>query len=1120
MKLTFLMGPAGSGKTRSCLEGMRQALAGGPKGPAAILVVPEQATFQTEFELAALGGPSPRGHVLSFQRLAVRVFGEVGGAARPRLDERGRKMVLRALLEQHKSELRLFSQLADKAGFLDLLGAALGEFRAHGQGPDELVATHRKLAEEAPSQTLLDKLHDLAIVMRALEGHLEGRFTDPDLTLSLLAARIGQASLIRGAEIWVDGFFGFTPEEYRVLRALVEHAQEVRVTLCLDDREGLFDYPDNALFRPTLDTYVQLQEMAVKHGFAVEEVRLWGPSAQAFFFEPSPAVTLVRAPDRRTEVEALAAEILRLCREQGYRFRDVAVVTRDLEAYHDLVEAVFEGLDIPHFVDRRRSVAHHPVVELVRSALEAIGRNWVTDAVLRYLKTDLVPVSRDEIDRLENLVIEHGIKGRRWVEGAWEFHRRALDEASDPGPARPAAASDPRIEEIRRRATGALARLDERMARAASVREACEAVFGLLEDLDVPGRLAAWLEASPTGSRASEHEQVYAGLLDLLDQTVAALGDQRVSNRAFAAILEAGLSDLQLGLVPPTRDQVLFGTIERSRHPAIRAMFIVGAQLGSFPRSIPEDPFLDDAERLELGGRGFEIGPESRTLLYHERYLLYIAQTRATERLIVSYPLADGQGRGLLPGGLFKQLEGQPGTFLRDLSVSPLGTDAVNSVAQLLEAIALNLRAGVAQPWEALYAWAQDNLPDAIRPVKAGLAGRSADGPLEPGLSEAVLLRSAGPGRFVASISRLEAFGACPFLHFARHGLRLEPRRRHSIEPSEVGVLAHAALRQYVAASRDLPLACDDERAELIRAISARLAQNLKGAILLESGRSRHVLEQITRTLEEAASVLSEHDRRGRFAAAGLEVSFGARGELPALVVPLDDGAELALEGQIDRIDVAERAGLRFVRVIDYKLSSRSFSVGEAALGLTLQLPIYLAVSRRYGHQLAASGALEGQQGLDVAAMLYFPVQGKWTSVPLDEDEARRKIVESHKARGLVSADAAVARLLDDTGAQGYSEILELYWKKDGELSEGNSKIATASQFETLERHALGVARQYANRIRAGEVDPSPYRIGHGRTPCTTCDYRAVCRFDPASGDRPRQLTVPPRDEAWDIMAR
>ncbi len=1150
MELSFILGPAGSGKTRSCLEGVREALARGPEGPAAILLVPEQMTFQVEAEVARLVGPSPRAHVLSFQRLAVRVFSQVGGAARPRLDEIGRKMVLRAILEQNRGQLELFGPMADKPGFLDLLSHSLREFRAHGQGPAELADLLDRL--DAPGERRVDpdrvlappylrrKLHDLAIVMRALETHLEGRFTDPDLTLALLAARVGQSQLLAGAEVWVDGFFGFTPEEYRVLCAVIERAGRVHVALCLDDREGLLDYPENALFRPTLDTYARLLEIVSKHGFDSNETRLWGHGALTRFAQApalarverelaSPpktggelpgsdrevpagpqgagdAILLVRAPDRRTEIEAVAVEILRLCRDDGYRFREIAVVARDLEAYNDLAEGIFEALAIPVFVDRRRSMAHHPVVELVRSALEAVWRNWPTDAILRYLKSDLTPVARTEVDRLENFVLEHGIKGRRWFEGEWEFRRRPVDTDEAGGSGSRAAAREESeaaadIEDIRRRAIAALARFADRAKAASTVRNHSEAIFALLEDLDVAGTLTGWIERDDL---TSDHEGVFTGLLELLDQTVGALGDLEVTARSFAAILEAGLSSLQLGLVPPTRDQVLLGTIERSRHPDIRAMFIIGAQLGTFPRPVPEDPFLDDVERARMAAAGCEIGPASRALLFNERYLLYIAATRASERLYVSYPMIDAEGRGLMPSQLFARLEAM--AEVRDLSLNPQGLEAIASVGQLAEAVALNLRAGRTVPWRAVLGWAEREFETALRPVVAALAPRRSEPPLAAPLAEALMLRPGGPRRFLTSVSRLESFGACPFQYFARFGLRLGTRRRWELDASDVGVLEHAALRHYVHERHlESAEAAATDPSALVARIAARLAGELKGAILLDSGRNRHLLAQITRTLQEAATALDEHDRRGRFRAARLEVAFGAGRELEALVVTLPDGVELAIEGQIDRLDQAELAGVSFVRVIDYKRSHRRFSVAEAALGLSMQLPVYLSVARRGARQQAAG-------------MLYFPVQGGWVDGPMDEEAARRKLLQNHKARGLISADGAVARLMEEPAGSGHSDLLEVYWKTDGTLGSA-SKVATSDQFEALERHVLEVVKQYAGRIRQGEIDPDPYRVGLDRTPCTYCDYRSVCRFDPASGDRPRQLVVPSEEEAWQTIA-
>ncbi|MBU6427962.1 MAG: PD-(D/E)XK nuclease family protein, partial [Cyanobacteria bacterium REEB65] len=608
-----------------------------------------------------------------------------------------------------------------------------------------------------------------------------------------------------------------------------------------------------------------------------------------------------------------------------------------------------------------------------------------------------------------------------------------------------------------------------------------------------------------------------------LEQMVAGLGEMALGSRAFAAIFEAGLTSLHLGLVPLRCDSVLFGTIERSRHPEIRAMLIVGAQLGTFPRSPAPDPFLGDGDRSALAEIGCEIGPSSRTLIFHERYLLYIAATRASDFLYVSYPLTDANGRGVLPSWLFTQLtQVLPDVPVYDLTVDPPGLDAIVTPGQLASALAANLRSGRREPWQGIADWALgwSHLERSVRPALAALGPFDGERPLDPDLARVLLARGDGepPDRFTTSVTRLESFAACPFLHFARYALRLQPRRRFQIADSEIGILAHAALKDLVErlrqAQRDGSYVSPEDEAALVVAIAADQARQVKGAILLETGRSRHLLEKITRTLQEAAFALRQHDRRGQFRAIGLEVSFGPSGQLPAWIRPMRDGNHCALEGQIDRIDAAEIGGDYHVRVFDYKLTGRRLVPGEIALGLTLQLPVYLAVARRH------AGLLLGLEAGDLqpAAMLYFPIQGKWLSRPLDPEQAWHERLKSHKARGLLRADERVVRHMDSE-ASGHSELLEVYWSKDGSLSEGRSAIAGREQFDAMERWVMAAADQYMERIRAGEVTAQPYWIRPGRTPCTTCDFRSVCRFDPTRGDRPRMLEVPSDSIAWSQMS-
>ncbi|MBM3271230.1 MAG: PD-(D/E)XK nuclease family protein, partial [Candidatus Sericytochromatia bacterium] len=825
--LNLLLGGAGAGKTWACLDEMRAALADGGR---LILLVPEQASHQTERLALDMLGASHRYQVLSFRRLAWRVFQVAGGAARPPISELGRQMVLRAILGRRRPELAYFGALADRPGVIDHLSRALRECRTYELGPFELLAAADSWGGQRSAMMLPAKLRDLATIMTDLDAHLAGKYTDPDQALSRCAERLPRSGLADGSRIWVDGFTGFTPQEYRVLAALLARAHGLTVTLCLDPR-GTYD--GAGLFAPTHDTRERLLLMAGRSGHAVAERNVGAPGRGRFaapglahlersFFAPgtdvyreaAPEVTLVQAPGARAECAAIAREILRLCREEEFRLREIAVMVRDPGTYHPLLEAALSEHGVPCFVDRRRSVAYHGLVELLRSAVEIVAEDWRYEALFRFLKTDLgATVRRDQVDRLENLALEYGLRGHaRWTGGDW------------PGP--------PWLAELRDRAVAPLARFHGRISGGGSrsVTEICRALYGLLEDLDVPRRLGRWAqEAEEAGhlELAAEHLQVHDAILDLLDQLVEALGDMAVTTREFLPLLEAGLAGLQLGMVPPSLDQVVVGSVERTRQPGLRAVFVAGASEGAFPRAEDEDLVFDDSERAVLAARGLELGPTSHERLLSEPFAMYLALTRASERLYLCHSEADASGRPRPPSPLWTRTRALlPRCRMLGAPDPAADPAAIATVGQLAQVVARRLAEGAGpEPWSRLRAWIEDDparLAAAAPALGASIWSNAADD--LPGDLAAELYGES----LVVSASRLEAMAACPFMHFVRYGLRLAERPRFRVEPVDVGRFLHGALdrlvRALLADGADLAaLATEERRRRVAEAVAAEV---------------------------------------------------------------------------------------------------------------------------------------------------------------------------------------------------------------------------------------------------------------------------------------------------------
>lgn len=1171
MSVRFILGRAGSGKTGYCLDRVAEALRAAPRGLPLILLVPEQATFQMEQALVHMPGLSGacRAQVLSFRRLAWRVFLELGGPALPPLGELGKRMVLRALVERRRSDLRVFARVADRPGFIERLTHTLSELRAHGRAPADLWQHYGLLAEQGMDQSALgSKLHDLGLVLADLQAYMQDSFTDPDDYLTVLAERLPGWPGLAGAAVFIDGFSGFTPQEYAVLGAVFTTAATCAVTLCLDGaaaRRATGALDPTYVFSPTLSTYDRLRRLAAEVGAPLEPVvdldrsepppRFAGSPALAHiesrFFRrgrpeplpgPAPAVALVAAATRRHEVEAAAREVLRLCREQGLRFGQIAVIVRDFAAYADRIAAVFADHEIPCFIDRRRPAPHHPLVELCRSAVEVALSDWAYEPVLRALKTDLIPVARDEVDLLENYVLEHGVRGRRWYDGIpWRYRRRyTLEEDAEPAPAEEAFLTG--INATRERAAAALLAFDRRLggrrgSRRLSAADFAAAVYRLLEDLQVADRLEEWAAAAVAAGdpdQAREHEQVWNGVLEVLDQMAAGLGELQLTVREHLQVLEAGLDGLRLGLIPPGLDQVVVGSVERSRHQGVRAALVLGATDRGFPPAPAEDVIFNDAERERLTELGLELGPTSRERLFGEQYLTYLALTRPAERLWISYPIADDEGRTVAPSPLLARLQqllpGVERLCVGGAADPQAAVDQLTGPVQLAASLAEQLRLAAGgypldSVWLDLYEWVvtDPGLKAVTAPILAALGYERELAERTAPLGDALARRFYGQV-LRSSVSRLESFAACPFQHFAAYGLGLQERPVHRLEAPHMGQFYHSALSLFVRRlqQRGLDWAALSPAAAdaLLDGIVSELAPRLHSEILLSTARHQHLLRVLGRTLRASLAALGEHARRGRFQPVGVEVAFGdthtgdQAAALPALARPLPGGGELRLSGRIDRIDAAQAAdGRQYLRVVDYKSSDRRLRLDEVYHGLSLQLLLYLHVA------VANSPALTGRAAAP-AGVLYFPVYDPLQTVdgPPAPEEAAALRRRRHRTRGLLLADAAVVQWMDEAAVAQASDLVPARINKDGTLAR-NSSVAGPEQFDRLLGHAERRVAELGQGIAAGDVRIAPYRLGD-RSACGYCGLRPVCQFDPqVAGAAYRPLARLKDAEVWRALA-
>jgi ATP-dependent helicase/nuclease subunit B len=1170
MSLRFVIGRSGTGKTSYCLNEIRDQLRGEPDGPPLVMLVPEQATFQTEYALLQTGGLNGtiRAQALSFRRLAFRVMQETGGTALVPIGDTGKHMLLYKIVHRLGQQLELFQSGAEQPGFIDRLAELLTEWKRYGIDSEMLQGQTEASASGAGKSTLLNrKLHDLQLIYSQMEQELAGMYIDAEDYLRYLQNGFAGASAMQGIQIWVDGFFGFTPTEYEALGALMASSAQVTVTLTLNRPYLPGEQPHELdLFHPTAETYNKLLELAAKYDVDVLPPTLLGETLPARF-KDSPmlahlekhygervpmlitdrsmldivhshcGVSLHATANRRAEVEAVARDLVRRAQHEGLRWRDAAVLVRNSEDYSDYIGLVFADYNIPFFVDQKEKAVHHPLVEFIRSSLETVLFGWRYDAVFRCVKTEMLfpmdgSLLREWFDLLENYALAAGIDGWKWLDKK-RWHPLvpvSLDDDEDIAVkiSEKAQREFDIVLAAREAVVQPLKRFGEALKKAGNVQEMCEALYLLLDHSGAADRLERWgIQDAQAGKtqRARSHRQLWDSVMQLLDQLVELAGAQTVSPELFAGMIEAGLDSLKLAAVPPALDQVLIGSMDRTRSGQVKVSYVLGANDGVMPMRVKEDGILTEQERERLAEDGIAMAPGVRRRLLDERFMIYNALTTPSRHLWLSWAQADEEGKSLLPSEIIRHVRQLfPGISVQSVAAEPSPSLSIEeqrmfvsqpqrTLSYLIAAIRKwQNGADIAPFWWDMYNWF------AVRPEwqrKLQLLTGSLTYVNQEHLLTKETARELYGARLQVSVSRMERFVSCPFQHFAIHGLKLRERKLYRLDAPDVGQLFHAALSKMTSG---LGGGWGHASEAELKAVASRtvdeLTPKLQSQILLSSSRFQYIARKLKEIVGQAALMLGEHARRAKFQPVGTEVDFGPDGTLPSLRIPLEGGGEMEIIGRIDRVDAAETEEGLLLRVLDYKSSSTNIRLEEVAFGLSLQMLTYLDV-------LVTHASSWLGQAASPAGVLYFHVHNPVLALTngISPVEASSKLLKRFKMKGLVSADATTVKLMDDELETGYSELLPVALKRDGSFY-SSSSVVTNEQWDVLRHSVRTTISRIGSAIQAGEVSIEPYRMGT-KTPCQYCDYKAVCQFDAQfEGNDYRKLSKPSKEEIWQQLER
>ena len=1103
MALKFIFGGSGSGKSHYLYERIIEE-AGENPGLSYLVLVPEQFTMQTQKDLVMMSPAKGIMNidVLSFVRLAHRIFEETGKGGFPVLDDEGKNLVLRKIGGDLEGELTVLKGNMRRLGYVSEVKSVLSEFMQYDVGEEQL---DQVIAGEQEGSYLSFKLQDLKRLYRSFQDYLKERYTTKEELLDVLAKVAGESALLKKSTVVLDGYTGFTPVQNRLLGELMTICRDVVVTVTIDERENPYawDHPYQ-LFAMSKKTVASLVEIARERRVPVEELKFLRPQVPPRF-QGSPALAFVErqlfrygsssfegeqdgvelhvaaSPDK--EAEAAARKVRSLVRKEGYRYREIGVIASDMEVYGNYLRKAFARYEIPVFMDQKRSILLNSFVEYVRSLLAMSGEGFTCDSVFRFLRTGYTSFARGELDDLENYCLALGIRGWKKWQQRWVRRTEGMD-------------------------TGELDRLNhmrvlfvEKMEpllfvlrqRRKTVRDITEALYDFMAGEEMQLALKRQEEAFQErgeNALAREYAQIYGIVIGLFDKFVELLGEEQVSLQEYCDLLDAGLAEARVGVIPPGIDQVVAGDMERTRLKGVKALLFVGANDTFLPGSLVRTGLLSERDVRAFEKERIALTPGSREQAYVQKYYLYLNLTKPSRKLCVFYSRVSADGKTIRPSYLVQELEKlfpdlavthEDALLLKDRELSPR-----TGLSQLIEGLRMKSeKAGGA--WMELYTWYKKNREwgDRIGAIlEAGFYRRPQDA-----ITRAAAERLYGD-RPLESISRMERFSACAFAHFLDYGLRLKERETFEFQAVDMGNVFHGAIERYsrkASASQGGWTGLDREAQErLCRESVEEAVTDYGNSVLYSSSRNTWLITRIERMMERTVWALTEQLRAGDFRPEAYELKFGA--------------------GKIDRVDTCVEEDRVYVKVLDYKTGQTAFDLSLVYGGLQMQLLVYMEEALKI-----AGKRYPGREPVP-AGVFYYHIQDPFTEPGGEAGQIEERLLKELRPDGLVSLEGDSLWHLEHR-TQGESLAIPVSFKKDGALS-ARSKALSGERFRTLGAFARAKAGELHSRIASGEAKAEPYRYGD-RTGCDFCGYRHICGFDSSlPGYGYRDITRTGQEEA------
>lgn len=1086
MEFKLVYGRTGSGKTTYIFDEIKNKIEQKNK---IYIIVPEQFSFSVENHLLNVieENSSINAEVLTLSRMADRVISETIGNNRVHLSKVGKSMIIYDVLDKQNNKLN-FLRSSEKN--MELALNMVTELKKHNIDSALLSDTIEKIDDKY----LKLKLSDANNILKVYQQRIEQNYIDESDALNLLVDNIEQTDFFNDSIIYIDEFAGFTPNEYQIIEKLCTLAKELTVTVCTDSLE-LMDNKEDSLFYFNSITAEKLLDIAKKTGSYIEKVNLNDVKKfkndelkflekaiyadENFVFENNTTnIVLDSYKNPYSECENIAQKIYKIVKEKKYRYRDIAVVMANMETYVDDIKEVFNKYNIPIFIDEKKDVNNCILIKFVVSLFNIFTSNFSYEAMFSYIKSGVLDIEEDDIFLLEKYVNKWGIRGSKWYKQDFEY-----EEKND---------QQDKINKIRLSIIDPILKLKNDLSGEKTAKEINYKLYEFIEENNIQKNILKKADEFEKMGMVSVADEYRAGIeifFNVLDEIFLIFENDKMSFDRYNKILQTGIAKSEFGRIPSSLDQVLIGDIERSKTKEIKVLFLIGVNDGVIPKIIKDEGFLNDRDRKVLKENDVELAKDSVELLYENRFNIYKVLTIPTEKLYLSYSVADKEGKALRCSILitqikkiFPEIEEHDNVIddKHDISTAEATLDcAIEEYRRYLDDDEIE------QEWKDIILWYKKNESLRINRILRGAKFSN----LPEKISTENIKKMYGK-ILRTSVSRLEQYRRCPFSFHMKYGLKLNEEEKFEIRSLDTGNFMHDVIDDFfemVEQKRlDIKLIDENQLKSIVYEIVNRKMGMNKNYIFRGSPKFIVLSRRLKKVVYQSIEYIVKQLKNSKFELYGHEVEFSEKAELKPMKIELDDKKQVVVTGKIDRVDIAKMNDDTFVRIIDYKSSVKDIDLNQVVSGIQIQLLTYL-------------DEIAEQENFQSAGILYFNLIDTIVKADknLSDEEIKQQLNKKFKMKGLIVADIDIVKMMDTKLVPStYSESIPVYLDKDGNISRSKSSVLDREKFESLQKYTKHIISDISNEIFEGNIDIKPF-YNNKKTPCDYCEYRSICNFNP-----------------------